>query len=109
MYRARSYSWTGTTCALRHTDGELSNCICCGRVARARFLRRLLRCLWWGDVTAAPRVLDAERLRAQNDTIVTTRDDDPQARQPYNRTSESVAGRVRTSAADTWRKPPICW
>ena len=40
---------------------DLASRICRGKVAKARFLRRLYRRLWRGDVPGAIAVLDAER------------------------------------------------
>jgi hypothetical protein len=45
---------------------ELSSRICRGKVAKARFLRRLYRRLWRGDVPGALAVLEAERGETKN-------------------------------------------
>ena len=45
----------------------LSSRICRGKVAKARFLRRLYRRLWSGDVPGAITVLEAERAATQNE------------------------------------------
>ncbi len=46
---------------------DLSSRICCGKVAKARFLRRLYRRLWHGDVPGALAVLEAERPESKNE------------------------------------------
>ena len=46
---------------LKQKCHDLSSRICRGKVARARFLRRLYRRLWCGDVARAIAVLEAER------------------------------------------------
>lgn len=68
---------------LRQKCVDLSGRICRGRAHKARFLRRLLRYLWCGDVTAARRVLEEERLRAKDHAVVQTLGDYLEARQAY--------------------------
>jgi hypothetical protein len=46
---------------------ELSSRICRGKTAKARFLRRLYRRLWRGDVAGALEVLEAERPESKNE------------------------------------------
>ncbi len=46
---------------------ELSSRICQGKMAKARFLRRLYRRLWRGDVQGALVVLEAERPETKNE------------------------------------------
>ena len=46
---------------------DLSSRICRGKTAKARFLRRLYRRLWRGDVLGAIAVLEAERPQTKNE------------------------------------------
>ena len=51
---------------------EASSRICCGKLARAQFLRRLARRLWCGTVAAAMAFLEAERPQAKNEAMLET-------------------------------------
>ncbi len=52
---------------LKQKCSDLSSRICRGKAAKARFLRRLYRRLWRGDVPAAIGVLEAERPETKNE------------------------------------------
>jgi hypothetical protein len=56
---------------------------CRGRTAKRRFLRRLRRHLWRGDVSAAVRVINQEHPRARSSSTLRTFADYLQARRPY--------------------------
>jgi hypothetical protein len=51
---------------------EAGSRICRGRIAKARFLKRLYRRLWAGDVPAAVRLLGADRPQARDEAALET-------------------------------------
>ncbi len=51
---------------LKQKCSDLSSRICRGKAAKVRFLRRLYRRLWCGDVPGAVAVLEAERAETKN-------------------------------------------
>jgi hypothetical protein len=57
---------------LRVRYAEEASRACRGRVAKARFLRRLRRRLWRGDVAGAVRVIDEEAPRARPGSSLAT-------------------------------------
>jgi hypothetical protein len=57
---------------LRVRCAEEASRACCGRAAKARFLRRLRRRLWRGDVPGAVRVISEEAPRARPGSSLTT-------------------------------------
>jgi hypothetical protein len=62
---------------------ELSSRICCGKLAKARLLRRLHRRLWSGDVPGAIAVLEAERAETKNEAKLDELIGYLRARQPW--------------------------
>jgi len=62
---------------------ELSSRICKGKAAKARFLRRLYRRLWHGDVVGAMAGLEAERPESKNEAKLDELIAYLRARQPW--------------------------
>ncbi len=86
---------------------ELSSRICQGKMAKARFLRRLYRRLWRGDVQGALVVLEAERPETKNEAKLDELIGYLQVREVWIRTIASDALIASTSAVRMWRRPMI--
>jgi len=68
---------------LYHKCKDLSSRICRGKAARARFLWRLYRRLWRGDIPAAVALLEAYRPHTKNAALLETLITYLQTRQPW--------------------------